>query len=239
MNNKPHILSTTALPQELILHAANSGVVLEAMPFIATRPVLSLELTEEIADLCALPVTAVFTSASAVRAIAATLQLYRPDWSIYCIGNATKSAVLEHFDITSIAGYSHDAASLAEVILAHEVYEVVFFCGDQRMDTLPDMLAEGDITVHEIEVYQTTATPKTLSATYSAALFFSPSAVRSFFSANTADAVATYFAIGTTTAAEIARHTEKPIYTSPEPAKETLVNEAIQYCTKEAKRLIL
>ncbi len=235
MNSKPNILSTAPLNPDLIKRAANNGVGLDVVSFVATTPILSIELTEEIAEMCTLPVTAVFTSANAVRAIAATLQLYRPDWTIYCIGNATKNAVLEHFDITAIAGYSHDAASLAEVILAHDVYEVVFFCGDQRMDTLPDLLAEGDVTVHEIEVYKTTATPKTLSANYAAALFFSPSAVRSFFSANPAEAVGAYFAIGATTAAEIARHTDKPIYTSPEPAKETLAEMAIDFCTKKAE----
>lgn len=235
MTNNPHLLSTAPLNPEMEQRAADAGVKLDVVSFVATTPLLSIEVTEEIAEMCMLPVTAVFTSANAVRAIAATLQLYKPDWSIYCIGHATKNAVLEHFAPAAIAGYSRDSASLAQLILTNDVYEVVFFCGDQRMDTLPELLTAGDITVHEVQVYQTTATPKALSAAYSAALFFSPSAVRSFFSANAAHIVGAYFAIGATTAAEIARHTDKPIYTSPEPAKDTLAEMAIEYCTKQAK----
>jgi len=50
-------------------------------------------MEEKIVDLCYLPITAVFTSANAVKAVADIIINADPEWDIYCIGNATLAAV--------------------------------------------------------------------------------------------------------------------------------------------------
>ena len=48
-----------------------------------------------------------------------------------------------------------NAKSLSELILLDKIQEAVFFCGDQRMDILPDNLKENGINLEEIIVYNT------------------------------------------------------------------------------------
>jgi uroporphyrinogen-III synthase len=64
---------------------------------------------------------------------------------------------------------------------------------------------------------------------YQGILFFSPSAVTSFFSKNTIDRQTILFAIGETTAGTLRMYTDNTIITGSEPAQENLVNAMILY----------
>ncbi|NJE06734.1 hypothetical protein E3E36_11445 [Thermococcus sp. M36] len=68
-----------------------------------------------------------------------------------------------------------------------------------------------------------------MDKTYNGILFFSPSAVRSFFSNNRVATNTVLFAIGNTTAAEIKNFSANTIQTANESAKELLLNQAIHY----------
>src|SRR5437016_5334696 len=129
-----HILSTSLVDLQLVVEARAKDVELDAMSFIEVSKINNPELAEEIAELCTLPVTAVFTSANAVKAIESIIEETKPQWTIYCIANATKNEVVKYFDPALIKGTANDAAALAEIIKAHNTLEVVFFCGDNRMD---------------------------------------------------------------------------------------------------------
>ena len=83
---------------------------------------------------------------------------------------------------------ANDAVSLAELIAEDRfVDEVIFFCGDQRRDELPEILRQHEVVVNEIVVYQTIAVPHKIEKQYHGILFFSPSAVQSFFQKHSTD----------------------------------------------------
>jgi len=229
MNSKNQLLSTVQLDQSLIAKAVERGIVLDCIPFIKVEIIKDKEIATEVERLCSLPVIAAFTSVHAVYALSKSLYIHKPDWDIYCVGNATRNALLEYFHASAIKGCANDAAALAEVILMDDISEVFFFCGDKRLDTLPELLTRRQVLVHEVTVYQTMETPHAIGREYDGILFFSPSGVHSFFSVNKLNSHAVLFAIGHTTAAAISEHTGNAVVISETPSKEHLVLQALQY----------
>lgn len=229
MSRQITILSTALLESRLVDEAAAAGVVIDVQPFIEVSLLPDGDVKEEISDMADLPVTAVFTSAKAVEAVSAVLGDKQADWEIYCIGAATARVVAERFGEEAIIDVGNDAGALAEVIIADDVCEVVFFCGDKRRDTLPDALRREDVSVHEMVVYHTSETPVKTRADYDGILFFSPSAVSSYFSVNAARQGQVFFAIGNTTAGAVEQHSGRRPLVGDAHSKESLVKEAIAY----------
>jgi len=228
--NKIKILSTRPLNETLIDEAAQQGIEIEVDSFIETESIQSVEVQQEIEQALLQSATIVFTSMNAVEAVAQYITDEMPDWSIYCIGNTTKQLVKNYFGVNNVAGVADNATDLAELII-EESYsdEVIFFCGDQRRNELPDLLRNNDIEVTEIMVYHTIATPHAISKQYNGILFFSPSAVNSFFAKNKITGNTMLFAIGTTTAAAIKNHSSAGIIISDTADKEYLVEKVINY----------
>lgn len=231
-----NILSTSALDQGLT-DRANREVRLDVIPFIDVRNLVGIQpgLLEEIVELCALPVTAVFTSANAVKAISGIAEACQPQWTVYCIGNATRNEVTKAFTQSDIEAVADNSAELAEIIKEHGVQEIVFFCGDKRLETLPATLAEDDILVYEHIVYETKETPVALEQPYSGILFFSPSAVQSFFSVNTPGKNTVLFSIGNTTAEAIRNYSDNKIIVCDKPSKDEVVATAIRYFNQQGQ----
>lgn len=230
-NNKISILSTRPLNTSLVTEAKAAGIVIDTLSFIETEAIRTIEVQQEIEQALLQSAIVIFTSMNAVEAVATELDHHhQPDWLIYCIGNTTKQLVKKYFGEDSIAGNAGSAAELAQLI-AEENYidEVIFFCGDQRRDELPEILQKNNIDVNEITVYQTIAVPQKVGKTYNGILFFSPSAVESFFSNNQLNNQTILFAIGNTTANEIIKYTNNKIIISDEPGKENLVRQMMEY----------
>ena len=230
MQNKIPILCTRPLPAVLLQEAADAGIAIDELSFIETESILSVEVQQEI-ELAATEIAVVvFTSMNAVEAVTTFLDGHQPEWSIYSIGTATGRLVKAYFGEERMAGTANDAASLAELIAEDRFTdEVIFFCGDQRRDELPSILRGNDIDVQEIVVYQTIETPHKINKEYFGILFFSPSAVRSFFSNNKVADKTMLFAIGNTTAAELRKYSANKIIISDEPGKENLVAKMLEY----------
>jgi uroporphyrinogen-III synthase len=228
--NKINILSTRPLNETLINEAKEQGVYIEVLSFIATEAIQSVEVQQEIELALLESATIVFTSMNAVEAVADYIIDEQPDWAIYCMGNTTQELVKKYFGDDTIAGTAGNAEALANLIVDEaNTKDVIFFCGDQRRDELPDILQANDIEVNEIEVYHTISIVHKVNKRYNGILFFSPSAVESFFSKNKTDLQTILFAIGNTTAAAIKKHTANPIIISDEPGKENLVEKALNY----------
>ena len=249
--NKFRILSTRPLYPPLTTQAAEKGILLESLAFIETHPILDERLCTKITEIAAQTAIVVFTSMNAVDAVAACLttagskpqaahteeqaagiakSAFAAGWRIFCIGSATRDRVHAHLGEDRIAGTADSATGLADVIIGHgEIKEVVFFCGDQRRDELPKKLWDADIRVKEYVVYQTKATPHTITATYDGLVFFSPSAVDSFFSANTLPADTMLFAIGHTTADAIRSYCINPVIVSSSTGKDALIRQVINH----------
>jgi uroporphyrinogen-III synthase len=170
----------------------------------------------------------VFTSANAVKAVTAVLHTV-PDWKIYCVGIETKKRVTSFFGEPAILDYAGNAEDLSKKIIQHKEKQIVFFCGDQRRDVLPHKLKDYGIQLQEVNVYRTLLSPVRLTKNFDAILFFSPTAVTSFFSVNTLSSQTILFALGETTAAALRSASKNEVILSPRPDKESLLQMAIAY----------
>ncbi len=233
MQNKPvNILFTRPLDALLVQKAGYKKIVVDTATFIITTPVTTNEVKEKIEAFKNQKATVVFTSTNAVEAVVLQLK-EKPDWDIYCIGGATKDAVIDFFGETRIKALGKSAASLADkIIAAGEVKEVVFFCGDQRLTTLPETLEANGIHTIEIGMYETILTPQLIEKNYNGVSFFSPSAVHSFFELNTVGINVILFAIGKTTAATIGSYCSNKIVTCEWPGSEQMIDSIIHYFDK-------
>ena len=229
--NNRHILSTRPVKNNLIQEAAEQNIQLDIIPLIDTEPVQDIDTQQEVAQIALQYATVVFTSMNAVESVITMLDQQVPEWNIYCMGNTTQELIRNYFGEAAISGTGNSASELAENILSDndELDEVFFFCGDQRRDELPTKLTEAGILVEEIVVYKTIPLYQKIDTTYDGILFFSPSAVESFFHKNKSAASTVFFAIGTTTEAAIKKYTNNSIITAHSPGKEELVRKAIHH----------
>ena len=232
MQNNIQILCTRSLDEQLIEEATGKGIDIDVLSFIETAPIESVEVQQEIEAALNASATVIFTSMNAVEAVQQNVIDEQPGWTIYCIGNTTQQLVKKYFPLSEIAGTADSAVELAELIVeAAAAEEVIFFCGDQRRDELPNHLRQHGIEVNEIVVYQTIALQHKIEKDYLGILFFSPSAVESFFKKNKLNTTTILFAIGITTASTIKKYTGNKILVSDQPGKEYLVDKMIEYFT--------
>ncbi|MEI6949181.1 uroporphyrinogen-III synthase [Paraflavisolibacter sp. H34] len=220
------VLSTKKLSPLLVARAREKGIHIIEQEFISVRPLpLEAHKAEILSRLR--PYTAiVFTSAHACEALTSFLNKAAVpgplNGNVYCLSGKTRESLPSQLTafVTDIAD---NAASLAQKIVARGEKEVLFFCGNQRRDELPHILKSAGIAVHEVVAYETTEVPSVALPDPDGVLFFSPSAVRSFFSANRLPAAAVCFAIGPTTAAAIGELTPNKVLTSEAPSQEMML----------------
>jgi uroporphyrinogen-III synthase len=221
------ILSTASMPFEHIPNLPDS-VEIRMIPFIEIIPRGDEETKSRIIAFAKEKRTVIFTSVQAVKVVMACLQ-QKPDWKIYCIGRETRLTIENWFGMGTIQKSAENAQALSELIIQAKTKEFLFFCGDQRMDILPENLKNQGIRLTELIVYETRLTPVRLEELPDAVLFFSPTSVRSFFSMNTVPPETTLFAMGKTTAATLEQFTTNPVYVSSNADKNFVLNMALEY----------
>lgn len=226
--NNLNILSTRPLDAQLIKEAALRGVFIECLSFIETQPIVSEDLQLLISELAQEPLTVVFTSMTAIEAIKGYTGT-EVNWEIYCIGNSTRQLIENVWGADKIKGTAENASTLADIIIYKGIKEVVLFCGEQRRDELPLKLDKQGISIKEIIVYRTIETAQAVSKKYDGVLFFSPSAVNSFFSFNKPASCGVVFAIGSTTASALKAKGCDSIVSADTPGKEELVHKMLAY----------
>lgn len=149
----------------------------------------------------------IITSKNGVEAILNSFTKDELDFkNIYCVGRRTKKLIEQK--IGTVKHAAKNAKKLAEY-LSEEIKgrEVTYFCSDLRLDTLPVVLSENGITVHEVEAYKTMYSPIKLEEKVEGVMFYSPSTVESYMQENSADIIA--FCIGESTAKEARKHFAK------------------------------
>ncbi len=229
MQNKVQILSTKKIGDPLIELAAEKNICIDQMNFIETEEPISEEIKKRIIELSKENITAIFTSSNAVNAVGKIVKS-QTNWKIFCIEPATKKNVEKAFQNSSITASAKDSVELAGKIISDiSIKQIIFFCGNQRRDLLPNQLTKHGIKVEELVVYETIETPQIVSKYYHGILFFSPSAVRSFFAKNKLDTTTEIFSIGKTTANEVKMFSKNSIKISEIPATENLIDEVINY----------
>lgn len=209
---------------------AASGYAVDTLPFIRIVPSTDEDTRRQLWYWASQKATVVFTSINAIKAVTANLDKV-PDWTVYTVSGNTQRAAIDFFGARRIAGYAPNGLELARLIIADQVAELTFFCGDKRLDILPALLLEEGVAVTELTVYANTFTPVRVSQTYDAILFFSPSAAASFFSLNTPGPQAVLFAIGPTTAAALSTYCTNEIITAPQASREAVTQALIRHFT--------
>jgi hydroxymethylbilane synthase len=167
----------------------------------------------------------IITSKNAVQALTTS---FSPEdlrfENIYCVGRRTKRLVEQR--IGPVKHVEKNATKLAEYLVEFiEGTEVTYFCSNMRLDDLPRILEKNNITVHEIEAYETRLVSEKVAESLEGVMFYSPSTVKSYMQGNQAQGIA--FCIGETTATEARRHF-KDVRVAKVPTVESvieLVNE--------------
>ncbi len=225
---KLNILSTRPLKEQLVKQAAEFNINIDCKSFIETTPVLNKYIKNQILSIADKNIIAVFTSMNAVEAVSKMITGITPPWDVYCLGNTTKELVKKNLKCNIIADAT-DATSLAIKIITDAPGEVWFFCGDRRRDELPEKLLTNSIQVQEVIVYKTAAVHHIINSQFDGVLFYSPSAVESFFSVNKVGSSTVLFAIGKTTASAIENFSANKIIISSKPGKEEMVHQMLDY----------
>lgn len=232
LKNKIQILSTRPVGEKLIKEAANNDIIIDEISFIKTEEIVDAAIENKIRKLSCENITVVFTSMNAVNAVAKVIK-NQPGWKIFCIGNTTKELVKEFFGEDNIKGFADNGELLSKKIIEDSsIKNITFFCGDKRRDDLPGNLIKNGIGVDEVIVYKTIETPTALAKQYDGILFFSPSAVQSFFSKNSISEKTNVFAIGSTTAAAVKHFTEHSVIIAETYRKGNLVKLVINHFSK-------
>lgn len=167
----------------------------------------------------------VLTSQNAVEAILSSISADQLKFkNMYCVGRKTKRLIENK--IGPVAQVKSSAKKLAEYLVEFmEGTEVTYFCSNLRLDDLPSILAENNITVNEIEAYETKHAKIEVDTSVEGIMFYSPSTVDSYLQNNSKDKTA--YCIGETTA-EHARKYFEDVRVAKIPTVESvieLVNE--------------
>jgi uroporphyrinogen-III synthase len=228
MDRQIIILSTKDLRAASQQTAAQKGIRLDIKPFIRIEYVAAPELITGYER-----ITAIFTSVHAVKAYASVPATARPEIiAVYCIEGTTEREVKRLMpDVPVLASRPYAAELVRDMVQQYSssLAPLLFFCGDQRMPTIPEGLRQAGIDFEERVVYHTIACPERTDADYDGILFFSPSAVYSFFSLNTLPEHTVAFAIGNTTAGALQPYTDH-IVIAAKPDEEVLVDCVLEYC---------
>ena len=123
--------------------------------------------------------------------------------NIYCVGRRVKRLIENR--IGKVTHFEKNAEKLADYLVEFmEGTEATYFCSDVRLDTLTSILTKNNITVNEIEAYQTKFDAIEVDEKALGIMFYSPSTVQSYMQKNKANRIA--YCIGETTAKEARKH---------------------------------
>jgi uroporphyrinogen-III synthase len=233
------ILSTKELHPSLTASAENNGISIEQRAFISIHPIETEQKRKEIHKwIMSDKKFFVFTSVNAVHSVKAAnleMPMHISGRIIFTIAGKTSQEAAKLFPQDRIV-VADNAAALAATVLLYKVKEVIFFCGDKRRDELPDLLERQQVIVHEVIVYETQEEPGQVQDHYDAVLFFSPSGVSSFFSANELKPAVTCFAIGNTTADTIRDFTVNGIIVADQPTQASIIDAVKKHFNKSIAR---
>lgn len=228
------VLSTKKTEPAFIKEAGENNIELIVKEFISITSITSQEKYEEVLKwILNDKAHIVVTSANAAKILCEYLNFddfYEVDeWKFFCMAGKTKDTLINNYSRgVNIIDTAQSSSSLAEKIIEKNIKEVVFFCGDKRREELPELLHAKGVKVNEVILYQTKETPIKIEEDLDGILFYSPSGVDSFISANTFHSKTKVFAIGNTTGDALKKVTGKNIYISDEASTESIIKKMIE-----------
>lgn len=131
---------------------------------------------------------------------------------IYCVGEKTKKEVRKHgFGTFKVLKNADTLSKFITGKCQHENF--LHFCGNLAISVLDNDLPLQNIKYKKITVYKTEEINPRINEKYHAAVFFSPSGVRSFAKQNSLEDMI-LISIGETTSREIRKYTSEKVLTS-------------------------
>lgn len=216
--SKINILSTKILSSVQKQELINAGFEVTEANFIKTE--------NSDFDLNGINDNLIFTSQNAAQSV-----LLHPksnelkSKTVFCVGIKTKALLEENgFTVEVYVDYASDLAEIITLIYAKESY--TFFSGNLRKETLPKALKAAKVNFNEIQVYETTLTPQKIKTPVDGILFFSPSGVESYLSANKIKNEIC-FCIGETTASTLDK-TTRNIVVADQPSVDNVIEDVIE-----------
>ena len=195
------ILSTKLLTSSFKNRLVQKGFSLVEFPFIKIEPhALNIDSLND---------NILITSQNTVRLALndSNLKSLMVNKKYFCVGEKTK-ALLEEND-KRVVKMSKNGSFLSKYITAnHKNESFSFLCGRQRRPEIEIELAKKKVSLTLHEIYNTIHTPKTVETKFDGVLFFSPSAVESYFKTNTWKFGMQGFCIGSSTAASLSNYTK-------------------------------
>jgi uroporphyrinogen-III synthase len=207
------ILFTKNIDQSIISKELGEDALAECVEVIKTKPIMISPFDLKNYSL-------IFTSVNGVTSF--FKNRFKPNENftaknynkIYCVGEKTKKA-LRKFGFGTFKVLKN-AETLSRFIIGNCQHEqFLHFCGNLAINVLDKDLPLQNIKYKKITIYNTEEINPLIPEKYHAAVFFSPSGVRSFARRNSLEGMK-LFSIGETTSCELRNFTQEKIFTSEE-----------------------
>lgn len=194
--------------KERLLHHGFSVI---DFPFISIKPLpFTLDNIES---------HLIFTSQNAVRILLQESQLTQK--KCFCVGEKTKLLLEENGQ--KVIKMAQNSSELAHFLIKNYKNErFSFFCGKRRMPDLEMHFKTHEMALQVIPIYETLLNPHRMDAEVAGILFYSPSAVESFFMENKWPQKAYGFCLGNSTADALKAHTSQ-YYVALQPNESALL----------------
>lgn len=207
------ILFTKTIDAPLLSKELGSDISADCIEVIRTEPIKTAAFDLKNHSL-------IFTSVNGVRSFFKNQFKPNEDFTaknynkIYCVGEKTKRELRKYgFGTFKVLKNAETLSRFITGKCQHEQF--LHFCGNLAIDILDQELPLQNIRYKKITVYHTEEIQPLISEKYHAAVFFSPSGVRSFAKLNSLEGMK-IFSIGETTSGELRKYTKEKIFTSEE-----------------------
>lgn len=218
---KKTVLSTRVLPQELISQLYEKDFDVIHHNFISIYQLPQEKWLPKADNFSC----AVFTSQHAAHAVLSS-SINLTGKLIAALSGETQRSLNEAG--LNVLAIGNQASDLALEILKFNVSKVTFFCGNLHRDELPMLLQQHGVMVNKVIVYNTQLTPHKITKHFDAVLFFSPSAVKSFYQQNDLPKNAVCFCIGQTTASAL-KSSLASIIVATNPSPHEVITEVLHH----------
>lgn len=230
--NKIKILSTKILNSELIKEVRKNDYEITCMPFIDIQLVSNHDLKSDLKKIIETkPKALIFTSVNGVNGwIENAGKKVGPGTTIFCISGKTRDACIKFKGVENIY-HKINSEKLVDTIIEHKstLNNLYYITGNLHLKTIPNKLKEAGMICIKVYVYQNNPLNTKVDFIPDAVLFFSPSAVESYFSQNKIYNHTQYFAIGKTTANAIKHATYRTPIMPDFPSQEEMIKKLYEH----------
>jgi len=219
------ILSTRALGNAARDFIHHENWLVDIISFIETHGLISVDELADFINVCKEPgknFLLLFSSENAVKWLKWGLDKYGyklpPGLKAFCVGEKTLRTAKDLLEVEPILAVKN-SESLVTTLKETVPLGITFLycCGSNRLNTVPHGLKAAGFSVKEYIVYETELTPRKTFRDYNVILFFSPSAVESYFRVNNWDKKMVAVSIGHTTSVALTKAGVETILIADEP----------------------